>query len=244
MAGEAQRLHRGGAGLALSVLLAVGCVWACARRDPPATPEPAAAASAVEVPLRPIVSASDFDARRVTVTVRWGHPSRRLAPRTGPTMQWDGYLSLDCGDIERVEPLSLESGEDGDRIGPVVRGEQGDQRIYWRSRTLDDDDGVKVQLTACRAPAPEAADALRRTSSLRVVTPQRTYVARLDWSVDDFVSLKVGDDGATLDVHISAQRDARTVRGARVTRAQGPLKPEAPVSAGPAVDAADTPKPL
>ena len=244
MVGESRRLHRGVTGLVLSTLLALAVVWSCARRDPPAAPAPAAAAVAVEVPLRPIISASELDARRVTVTVRWGHPSRTQAPGVRPAMQWDGYLSLDCGDIERVDPLELEAGDDGDRVGPVVRGEQGDQRIYWRSHTLDDDDGVKVQLTACRAPGADGGDALRRTSSLRVVTPQRTYVARLDWSVDDFVSLKVGDDGASLDVHISAQRDARTLRGARVTQAPRPVEPEAPLSAGPTVDAGDAPKPL
>ena len=243
MGATARWLRYGGMGLGLCGALAGGAIWAGAWRSDPPPAKPAAAPVAVEVPVRPVVSTSPADARRVVVTVRWGHPTGVHSLRARIPMQWDGYLSLDCGDIERVEPLGLELGTDGDRIGPVVRGESGDQRVYWRSRTDNDDDGVKVQLVACRPPSQEASDAAHPASSLRIVTPQRTYVARLDWSIDDFVSMKVGEDGASLDVHISAQRDARTVRGARVTKAQAP-EPQAPVSQGPSSDATDGVKPL
>jgi len=241
MRSVARWLRFGGIGLGLCAALAGAAIWAGAWRSEAPPPSPAAVAAAVEVPLRPVVSTSPAAARRVVVTVRWGHPTGVHTQRAQLPMQWDGYLSLDCGDIERVDPLGLEDGTDGDRVGPVVRGEGGDQRVYWRSRTDDDDDGVKVQLVACRAPAADATDATHPTSSLRVVTPQRTYVARLDWSIDDFVSMKVGADGASLDVHISAQRDARTVRGARVTKA---AEPQAPVSEGPSSDASSGVKPL
>jgi hypothetical protein len=130
---------------------------------------------------------------------------------------WDGYVALDCGSIDGVEPMGLETdtargGGDvrGDRIGPVVRGESGDQRVYWRSQTRDDWDGLRVKLRAC------AADATR-VSQLRVVTPDRTWVAQLTAAPDVFISLPVGDRGETLDVHLSAQREAGSLPPTRVT---------------------------
>ncbi len=199
-------------GWLLAVGLVAGCaVWLSGGNPPPAQAVTRAVGPTVEVPMRPGTRAAPDDARRIAVTVRWGHPAGRVA--AAEPMQWDGYLSLDCGDIERVEPLNVEPDKAGDHVGPVVRGEAGDQRVYWRSRTLDDWDGLKVLLVTCRAPGQETG----KESTLRIVTPQKTYAARLDWSVDDFVSMKVANDGSTLDVHISALRDARAVRGARIT---------------------------
>ncbi len=180
---------------------------------------------AVQAPMRPEVQLDE--GRRLTVTLRWGHPAgpREGTATAGPAAQaWDGYLALDCGEISRVDPLELES-DLGDRVGPVVRGEGGDERVYWRSKTSGDADGLQVQLVAC------AASAKGESSHLRIVTPQRTYSARLDWTVDDFVSLRAGDDGSTLDIHIASQRDIRAIRGARITAV--PRADAAPVASAP-----------
>lgn len=197
----------------------------------PAVPSqmPSLAMATVEVPMRTGVRSNPHDGPQITVTVRWGHPAGRTA--AAESMQWDGYLALDCGDIERVEPLAMETDLTGDHVGPVVRGEAADQRVYWRSRTENDWDGLKVQLSACKAQGQDAG----RSSSLRIVTPQKTYVARLDWSVDDFVSIKIANDGSSLDVHIAADRDLRAVRGARITAA--PADPGAPVAVAPMPEA-------
>lgn len=200
-------------GWLLAVVLVAGCAVWLAGGNPPALAVARGAGPTVEVPMRPVARTAPDDARRIAVTVRWGHPAGRVAG--AEPMQWDGYLSLDCGDIERVEPLDVEPDKAGDHVGPVVRGEAGDQRVYWRSRTLDDWDGLKVQLVTCRAPGQETG----KESTLRIVTPQKTYAARLDWSVDDFVSMNVANDGSSLDVHIAALRDARALRGARITGA-------------------------
>jgi hypothetical protein len=73
------------------------------------------------------------------------------------------------------------------------------------------------------------------------VTPQKSYAARLDWSVDDFVSMKVAGDGSSLDVHIAAQRDARALRGARITSVAPPMDTQAPVAEAPIPDARQQP---
>lgn len=218
----------------LFAVLAIGsgAVWLTGGAPAPAVDTPRVAGPTVEVPMRPVDHSAPDDARRMAVTVRWGHPAGRVA--SAEAMQWDGYLSLDCGDIERVEPLDLEADAAGDHIGPVVRGEAGDQRVYWRSRTLDDWDGLKVQLVSCRGEPG-------RETTLRIVTPQKTYAARLDWSVDDFVSMKVAGDGSSLDVHIAAQRDARALRGARITSVAPPVEAQAPVAEAPATDVQQDP---
>ncbi len=179
--------------LAAMVVAAVG--W----RYGVEAPRPAAALPVVEAPVRPVESHAPEDAERVIVTLRWGHTSASptdAEPNRAGTA-WDGYLALDCGEIEKVETLGIENAptppplpvpdlarDSSDRIGPVVRGDEGDQRVYWRSRTHADWDGVRVTLAICRSDIADGA------STLRIVTPQKSYTARLDWSIDDFVSLR------------------------------------------------------
>lgn len=214
----------GAVGTTLCVAAGVYTVQAWLRPHPV---QAAVAAPVIEVPIRPVDRHAPEDAERVIVTLRWGHTAADDRPVSAGdparTSQWDGYLALDCGDIERVEPLGMEtepadgSGapaaalEPGDRVGPVVRGDDGDQRVYWRSRTARDWDGVRATLAICRSDVADGA------STLRVVTPQKTYVARLDWSVDDFVSLAAASDGNTLDVHMASTRDRKRVPNMRVT---------------------------
>lgn len=194
--------------------------WASLRPLPSALPAPPSASeprSARKLAFDP------RSAIRLVATIRWGHPEAKAdeAGPAGQTVTWDGYLSLNCGAIEQVEPLGLELLRDddgrptaGDRMGPVVIGEKGDQRIYWRSSTGLDWDGVRVRVAACpRGEEP---------SLLRVVTPPRTYVARLDWTVDDFVSMPVGHGGASLDVHIAAAKDTDSLQASRITAAPPP----------------------
>jgi hypothetical protein len=209
-------------------------------------------APVVEAPVRPEERHAPEDAERVIVTLRWGHTTAsatdaaaEAAPNDAGTA-WDGYLALDCGEIERVETLGIEDApvvqteparvptarDSGDRIGPVVRGDDGDQRVYWRSRTHSDWDGVRVTLAICRSDIADGA------STLRIVTPQKSYSARLDWSVDDFVSLRASADGSSLDVHMASTRDRRHVPWARVTQAAPPptlpgSPAVAPVAEGP-----------
>lgn len=214
-----------GASLLVLAAAVVTILWVTARPVPPPLPA-AVQGPVVTAPLRqPQFDASQ--AMHLVATMRWGQPTAQPSPRSSAPDQlsWDGYLSLDCGEIRKVEGLGLEqrSGDDGrpsegDRLGPVVVGEAGDQRVYWRSGTNSDWDGVRVSLDAC-PPSP-----LRENGgSLKVVTPLRTYVARLAWSVDDFVSMPVGR-GAYLDVHIAAERDSQALQRQRVTLA--PVQPD------------------
>lgn len=209
--------------LAALVVTAVG--W----RYGVAPPQPVVAAPVVEAPVRPVEHHAPEDAERVIVTLRWGHTAASATDaepdRAGTP--WDGYLALDCGDIEKVETLGIEAAppsapnaardpatrDAADRIGPVVRGDDGDQRVYWRSHTHADWDGVRVTLAICRSDIADGA------STLRIVTPQKSYSARLDWSVDDFVSLRATPDGGSLDVHMASTRERRRVPDARVTQA-------------------------
>lgn len=194
--------------------------------------------------------AAAFDPRsavRLVATVRWGHPESKPEDiaAAGQSIMWDGYLSLNCGAIEQVEPLGLEleRAPDGrlsaaDRMGPVVVGEGGDQRVYWRSLTRSDWDGVRVQLAAC--PRSQGGGT---PTQLRIVTPPRTYVARLDWTVDDFVSLPVGMGGASLDVHITAANPAEELQRTRVTHGPAPKAvAEDPVADAPETDVDALPK--
>ena len=213
----------------VAAVVGTGDLW-----ERPEAPEPGLA---VEVPVRPAPGASRDDAAKVTVTLRWGH--NRGAPRLAGAQRtqaarWDGWLSLDCGEIDSVTPLAFEPTSPpaqarsagasdpttaDDILGPVVLGPGGDQRIYFRSHVGPDWDGLRVVLTSCSAPDPVAKAGQQAASTLRIATPYRSYVARLDWSVDDFVSLPAGPGGSSLDVHIAANRDMRNVKGARVTRA-------------------------
>ena len=207
------------------------------------SPQQATALPVVEAPVRPVERHAPEDAERVIVTLRWGHttasPTDSEPTRAGTA--WDGYLALDCGEIERVETLGIESEavtvplmvpdlarqpaarDPSDRVGPVVRGDAGDQRVYWRSRTHADWDGVRVTLAICRSDIADGA------STLRIVTPQKSYSARLDWSVDDFVSLRASPDGSSLDVHMASTRDRRRIPEARVTQLP-PVPDSAPMA--------------
>jgi hypothetical protein len=220
MAMVVRMLKPAGAWLVVAVLVGWAAIWFAGSLQQD-TPKPPPLTAKVEVPIRP-VGAALADARRVTVTVRWGFPGSDGADRgQASPLQWDGYLSLDCGEIERIEPLGLEihGAATDDRIGPVVRGIAGDQRVYWRSSTGADWDGVRTQVAICTQEGGS-----RSASRVRIVTPQRTYVAQLDWSVDDFVSMKVDANGHTMDVHIAAINGNRGLQGARITNAL----PEAP----------------
>jgi hypothetical protein len=140
--------------------------------------------------------------------------------------QWDGHVALDCGEIVAAQPLGLEvdaaalPGGAPDRLGPVVWGDDGSPRVYWRSHTAGVWDGVQVRLRACpKSPGREAG------STLRITTPQRSWTARLGWNQDSFSSIPTGPDGTSLDVHIGVDRDPRQVYGARITAG-----PETPAS--------------
>lgn len=223
--GEQRQSLRRRAGLwgasAVVLIAAVATFLWITGRPPQVVPAPVQAGPVVTAPLRqPAFDAAK--AMHLVATLRWGQPTAQPTPSpvAGEQLNWDGYLSLDCGEIRQVEGLGLEQrrGEDGrasegDRVGPVVVGEAGDQRVYWRSGTGGDWDGVRVTLDAC-PPSPQRESG----GSLKVVTPMRTYVARLAWSVDDFVSMPVGR-GASLDVHIAADRDSQTLQRQRVTLA-------------------------
>ncbi len=223
----------------LAALVVAGVGW----RYGVEPPKPAAAMPIVEAPVRPVERHAPDDAERVIVTLRWGHTT--ASPTDDEPNQagtpWDGYLALDCGDIEKVETLGIEDAplaapsmvpdlskdpaarDPSDRIGPVVRGDEGDERVYWRSRTHADWDGVRVTLAICRSDMADGA------STLRIVTPHKSYSARLDWSVDDFVSLRANQDGSSLDVHMASTRDRKRVPDARVTQAPAGKEP-APVA--------------
>ncbi len=165
----------------------------------------------------------------IIVTIRWGNTtlSERDASTAGndQPVRWDGYLAMDCGSIKRAEALGFESnerdelrrGDGGDFLTPVVVGGQS-RRVSWRSRVQSGWDGLRAHIRACN---PTSAG--QQNSTLLVYTEQRTYRARLDWSSNDFVSLKTGQPGQRLEVHIDAKLDARGLQGARITAA-----PEAP----------------
>lgn len=182
----------------------------------------------VEVPLHRGTRVKPAVGAAIVVTVRWGHTDSSLAgtedhDATGPVV-WDGFLALDCGEISKVEPLALELDDPAsakvrayaDFLGPVVRGDGGDKRVYWRSKTRRSWDGFKAHLVACDVDATDPNDT---GSTLAIRTEQRAYTARLDWSANDFVSLPIDKAGQALEVHINAQFDERQMAGARITRA-------------------------
>lgn len=215
----------------LSGLLAMGCgagvvLW-LAKPQPVAVPVATRAAS-VWSRLPP--GTAIRERMPLTATIRWGHPARPLASPVTDRLatagaeprlaQWDGHVALDCGEIVAAQPLGLETESASlplastDSLGPVVWGDDGSQRVYWRSHTKGDWDGVQVRLRACpKGPGREAG------STLRITTPERSWTARLGWSQDDFSSIPTGTDGTSLDVHIGVDRDPRQVYGARITAA-------------------------
>ena len=232
----------------LVVVVAVASVLWVTGRPAPTPAELPATVTAIIAPLRQ-PTFNSAKAMHLVATIRWGQPtaSPLAKDQVADKLSWDGYLALDCGEIRSVEGLGLETRRsedgrlgDGDRMGPVVLGEAGDQRVYWRSGTGRDWDGVRVTLDAC-APGQQRESG----GSLKVVTPLRTYVARLAWSVDDFVSMSVAH-GAFLDVHIAAERDPQALQRQRITlapppssaqdrqMAEGELEP-VPTDAGPAL---------
>lgn len=169
----------------------------------------------------------------LTATVRWGQTASAHGQprRPGPSHTWDGWLALDCGEVVDREALGWERaaqlpGDPTDALGPVVWADDGSQRVYWRSSTSDDWDGVRVRLRACpKGPEREAG------STLRVVTPQRSWTARLGWSQDDFSAIPLGD-GLGLEIHIGADKEPGKVYGARMTEAAPPRGPTADELAG------------
>ena len=163
----------------------------------------------------------------IVVTLRWGVTDHRTGRSEidGPSsVNWDGFLALDCGRIERVEPLAfeLDAPIDDDPVahtdflGEVVRGAGGDQRVYWKSSTQAGWDGLRVAIQACD-PRDGPTRARKPASMLTVKTAQRDYTARLDWSANDFVALSTERRGQRLEVHINVQQNERSLRGARVT---------------------------
>jgi hypothetical protein len=212
----------------IAVVAAVGGAWLFGSGELWSRFEAPEPGVAVEVPVRPQPGARRDAANHVTVTLRWGHTSK---PAREPALstRWDGYVSLDCGELASVVPLGLEppgsADQDprttGDEVGVPVRGEGGDVRVYFRSQVGTDWDGLRLDLTSCNAP--DTHDRPTAASVLRVATPFRSYAARLDWQLDDFVTIKAGNKGASLDIHIAAQRNLKAVGGARVTAS--PTKP-------------------
>ena len=180
--------------------------------------------NAVEVPL----NTPPFDRRDaiyVVATVRWGQtgageqePSTSRAAQIG----WDGYAALDCGSIEDADALGLEplvakttgaAGAGGDRLGPVVRADNGDARVYWRSSTRGDWDGVRLHIAACKAgPGHETG------ATLRIVTPRKSWLARLDANLEAFVSVPAGKEAA-IDVHLATVKDVEALQRARISQA-------------------------
>ena len=164
----------------------------------------------------------------IVVTLRWGVTDHRTgqSEMVDPEgVNWDGFLALDCGSIERVEPLAFEMqnprsaySPHSDFMGDVVEGVAGDQRVYWRSRTDAGWDGVRVTVRACD-PDVSVAQEAHAISTLVVRTAQRDYTARLDWSANDFVALATERRGQKLEVYINAEHNVRSLRGARITRA-------------------------
>lgn len=187
----------------------------------------------VTLPSVPEVDASGSGRARpaagasIVVTLRWGHTE--AATERDPdglrtdSVNWDGYLALDCGAIEKVESLAFEDRlpdaalhlSAADFVGPVVAGESGEQRVYWRSQTRAAWDGLRVRLRACDPST--ASPKWRAASTLFVRTAQRSYTARLDWSANDFVALQAEEPGQKLEVYITAEYDDASVRGARIT---------------------------
>lgn len=206
--------------------------WAQNSNPPPPAVPPAPPTLTVEVPLNAPVP----DRRShwsIAATLRWGNTGARSSNPTAnvPATVWDGYVAVTCGTIVDAEPLGTELAESGDaqrgggdRLGPVVTGDAGDSRVYWRSTTRGDWDGVRVRILGCKADAQH-----RGGSSLVVVTAQKRWMARLEGGMDTFVTLPVAP-GASIDVHLSAELDGDTVQRARVSAAPPTLLPQQPMA--------------
>ncbi len=214
--------------VASSALLALaGGAWWLADSDP--IEKLADQSPSVEVPLHRGARVKPAVGATIVVTMRWGHTDGSATTHVAATddspVVWDGFLALDCGEISKVEGLYLELDDPAseevrphaDFLGPVVRGDRGDQRVYWRSKTQRSWDGLKAHIVACD---PEPGDPNGTGSTLAIRTRQRAYTARLDWSANDFVSLDVDRAGQALEVHINAEFDERAMAGARITEAE------------------------
>lgn len=229
MAQRGTRWQKGTAGAAMLALTLASAAWWTASGDEigaeglrPASVEVSADRGAK---VKPAVGAA------IVVTLRWGRTDASV-PTTAdeaktPPVVWDGFLSVDCGDIRQVSPLSFELDDPAspelrpyaDFLGEARRGDRGDHRVYWRSKTRRGWDGVVVRLTACD-PDPEVADGAGTTLAIR--TEQRDYTARLDWSANDFVSLHTDRPDQKLEVYINAEYDERALAGARITALDTP----------------------
>lgn len=187
----------------------------------------------VEVP----VSAPPFDRRDalyVVATVRWGLTSaneREPSTASGGAVVWDGFAALDCGSVEgadaiALEPLASSDGRasGGDRLGPVVLADSGEARVYWRSATRGDWDGVRLHLAACKPTRPKGAAA-----TLRIVTARKTWAVQLVANLDAFVSVPVGP-GQVIDVHLATVKDVEALQRARISVAPLPPEPASPLA--------------
>ncbi|MCO4764385.1 MAG: hypothetical protein KC502_22935, partial [Myxococcales bacterium] len=110
-------------------------------------------------------------AEPVSLQLRWGGGT------SGP-QRWDGSVSVDCGRIDDVRAVELESG-DG-----VLIDAQTDEwaRARWRSEVDAGFDGVTARIFPCAG---------QPGSTLTVTTPNKRWTARLSWIADDYVSLPV-----------------------------------------------------
>ncbi len=223
-----QRRGRTTVWLATALVLLCAVAWLAAD---PHTEESVLTDSLVEAPL----DGGDGDVLNgqvpMVVTIRWGNMS--LSPLDAQTtateeaVLWDGYLAVDCGSIERAVPLGFEIADPGkaepitatDFMGQVKEG-AGERRVSWRSRVRRGWDGLRAHIRACTT----STDGRQQRSNLLVYTAQRTYRARLDWSGNDFVSLRTPGSSHRLEVHIDAKLDARGLEGARITATPTPQR--------------------
>ncbi len=203
--------------LALALLTVAVLVAGALSLDPSPPPEP----RKVEVPAD---GARRSGLGRFVVTARWGRTdgARATAPDrrdAAPALRWDGELRIDCGHIESALPLGMERAErpaDGedDADEQTVRVDGQGAVLPFRSTTREGWDGIRVVVQACR-------DAGDGGSTLTLVTAQKRFAARLDWSADDFVALPVGTAGDALEVHTAAALDPHTQDRSRVTERAG-----------------------
>ncbi len=219
-----------------AVCVVVAALWLARDRLAPsvaAVRGQVTASPAIEVP----VSAPPFDRRDalyVVATVRGGLTSggeREPAGGARGAVVWDGYASLDCGSMEDADAIALEAlpGPDGrpsagDRLGPVVSGEGGESRVYWRSATRGDWDGVRLHLAACKPTRAKGSHA-----TLKVVTARKTWLARLDANLEAFVSVPVAP-GQFIDVHLATVKDVEALQRARISAAPQPVEPASPLA--------------
>lgn len=230
------RALRFGAPIAALVGVVGLVAWTVSKGQAPVDTRALTHQIAVEAPVHAAKAAFDRrDALYIVATVRWGAtggPADERPGGRGAPQVWDGYASLDCGSVVDSDGLGLElqrssdgRSNDGDRLGPVVVGDSDDQRIYWRSATQGDWDGVRLHVAACK---PGKAHPLG--ASLRIVTPLKTWIARLDANVERFLTVPVAS-GQFIEVHLAAVKDAEALQRARVS-----VAPPAPDKGSPVAD--------